>query len=486
MRRILRSALLLPIIVLLMTTACTAAHSPDGAGIPQTGSFSWLRISIPKTWQKTATDHWQGPLGAFAWMELRDSQGAGPGAVCLGEANRGKPQAYGAYPEIRDLALNDRPACLILPSPDQPAAQNGQALYLLWLPDSIQVNTILALHADRKNILSLVESLGFTGVPETATASVCDFSAADLPVQTAQTNGLRIEAYPLARGTGCTPTADPASFDRIVQSGPAGARAQQLKNRLYSSDRLAPINARLAPFGYAVQTYRTDTDVFRALRNGKEVRKNLSWLGPVTVRADGSDFLMPVVDGYNATDFLVSQAGVQPLEKIDQLVFDRAFPVFVGNDQISLAYDYEKIPRPTESPALLHVLKNGQVVDTYSVSGSSPAGGPVRGLWSWDGHWVIELPGIVVMDGEILNDRLGTPEMFTWRLLGDSPFYFYRKDGRIFATYNQQPMPVQYDEVISQSQLGANILLQMRTYEYGLAFYAREGDTWYYVVMETK
>jgi hypothetical protein len=485
MRRILLSVVWL-IALLLLVTACTASRTPRAADIPQTGSFSWLSISVPNAWQQTAPDHWQGPRGAFAWLELRDSQGAGSGAICMSEANRDKPQAYGTYPEIRDLALNDQPACLILPSPDQPASRNGEALYLLWLPDSIQPNGILALHADQQDILALVKSLGLTGLPETPTTAACDFTIADLPVQTAQVGGLRIEAYSLARGAGCTPTTDPLSFDKLVQSGSAGMRAEQLKKRLYSSGHLAQINARLAPFGYAVQTYRTDTDVFRVLYNGKEARKNLSWLGPVTVRADGGDFLMPIVDGYNATAFLVSQAGVQLLDKIDQLIFDRVFPVYVGSDQINLAYDYEKIPRPSESPALLNILKNGQVIETFSVSGSSPAGGPVRGLWSWNGHWVIELPGMIIMDGEILNDRLGSPEMFTWRLLGNQPFYFYRKDGRISANFNDQTLPIQYDEVIYQPQLGAQILLQMRMYDYGLAFYAREGETWYYVVMETQ
>jgi hypothetical protein len=157
----------------------------------------------------------------------------------------------------------------------------------------------------------------------------------------------------------------------------------------------------------------------------------------------------------------------------------------VGDDLISLAYDYEHYPRQVNNPALLNVARNEEVIDTWSVSGSTPDGGPARGLWAWEGHWLLELPGLLIEDGQILNDRLGYTEMFTWRLIDDQPFYFYRQDGQVHVSYAGQTLDLRYDEVIHQPLGGSAILLRLKAYENGLFFYARRGAVWYYVTIES-
>jgi hypothetical protein len=226
--------------------------------------------------------------------------------------------------------------------------------------------------------------------------------------------------------------------------------------------------------------------LFRVLRHGSVVRSELSWIGQISLSANGQVFFMPVVDSYDGSSFLIRPDGKHDQDVVNLLAFDLVFPVYAGSDRISLAYEYERIPRATGSPALLQVLKNDQVIETFSVSGANPASGPARGLWSWENHWILELPGLVLQDGAILNDRLGYPEMFTWRLLKDRPFYFYRKDGLVHAVYDDQVLPDPYDEVLSDPQWTKKILVQMHTYESGLVFFARRGPTWYYVVLEVE
>ena len=134
---------------------------------------------------------------------------------------------------------------------------------------------------------------------------------------------------------------------------------------------------------------------------------------------------------------------------------------------------------------MINISKNGQVIDTWSVSGSTLDGGPVRGLWAWQQHWLLELPGIVLEDGQSLNERLGYSEVFTWRLINDRPFYFFRKAGQVQLSYDEQVLAPVYNEVLYQPLGGSAILLELKAFETGLFFYARRGDTWYYVTIES-
>jgi hypothetical protein len=107
-------------------------------------------------------------------------------------------------------------------------------------------------------------------------------------------------------------------------------------------------------------------------------------------------------------------------------------------------------------------------------------------LWSWQDRWVMQLPGLVIEDGEILNDRLGCSEMFSWRLLREKPFYLCRQDGGIQTSYDQQPLSLSFDEVMHEPQIGSAALVQMRSYESGLAFLGRREGLWYFVVIEAE
>ncbi len=471
--------------VLYSLAACTGnVTSPTPTPAAASADFSWLRIIYPSGWRETSPGHYEGVDG-YAWLELRESSGAGPGAVCMSEANRDKPQAYGAYPEIRDIELAGHSACLILPSAGQPAGRRQESLYLLWLPASIRANTLLALHADREHILAISESIGFTRPLPTQPPSVCDFSIAGQAPHTSQQSGLSFDEYPIARGEDCSPLQQPEDFYQRIVSGAAADRAEAVRLKQFQSERLNRLNARLAPFSFQVETYQQNNKpLFRVLRHGTVVRAELSWVGPVSLSGNGQVFFMPVVDSYNGATYLIRPDGMHDQDEVNLLAFDLVFPVYAGPDRISLAYEYARIPRAIGSPALLQVLKNDQVIDTLSVSGATPASGPVRGLWSWQNHWILELPGLVLEDGAMLNDRLGYPEMFTWRLLKDRPFFFYRKANLVHAVYDGQTLPNPYDEVLADPQWTRNVLVQLRAYESGLVFFARRGDTWYYVVLE--
>lgn len=473
--------------------ATSQSQSPTPSGAVQTAGADWKKyadaalgvtFAYPPNWQEKSPGSFAGS-GGYARVELRASDGASTGAICQAEANHDKPQTYGAFPEIRDISQGNAPGCLILPSSDQSALRRGEALYLLWLPASVRKDTLWVLHADSQHIIALVKSLSL--IAPAASASHCDFQVKTLKVSTYQQAGLRIDEFPVASGTNCSPYQEAVGFNQVASQGAPAAAAAQVVQGQFAYARIARLNTRLAPFGYQVQTYvQSPQTLFRVVKAGKVLRSNIFWIGQLTVNTSGTDFILPIVDSYNSLTLIVRADGVHTVENWDLLLFDNVFPVFVGNDAISLEYDYQRIPRQSNDPALLQVKKNGQLIDTLSIDGTSPTRGPVRGLTAWNGHWILELPDYVIQDGQSLNEQLGYSDSFTWRLLGEKPFYFYQKSGQIHTSYNDQTLPLTYDAVIHAPQVSTALLLEMKAYSDGLLFYARRGDTWYYVTLRTE
>lgn len=465
----------------------TATAAPPITAEPLTEPGSdWLAHSVPGVqfalppgWQEQAAGRWQGPTG-FAHIEALPPGGA-PAAACILAANREKPGRYGQLPEIRDLYQDGQHiGCLVLPSPDQPVERAGESLLMVW-PPAQPPRPGWSFAADRMHIEAVASSLRLTGESPTAQ---CDLAPQPQTGQVVDSGGLRITEFAVAsapEGAVCDPLKSAMAFNAAAAGGEAAEITAQILAEQFSDTRLANLNARLAPFAVRI---RTSERRFVVEQRGEKLHSNLSWIGPLTVNASGSDFRLPVVDGYDAGTFVLSPGGLERQEAWDILLYDRVFPVFVGDDLISLAYDYERYLRQVNAPALLNVLRGGEVIETWSVSGATPDGGPARGLWAWDGRWLLELPGVLVEEGQILNDRLGYSEMFAWNLVGGQPFYFYREEGQVRISYSGETLPTTYDDVLYQPLGGSAILLRMKAYESGLFFYARRGGSWYYVTIQ--
>ena len=441
------------------------------------------QFAYPPTWSETEPGYLSGADG-YARVDVRSSEGAGPGALCQSEANRDKPETYGMAPEIRDMEIEGQPACVILPSGDQPSERAGEGLLLAWLPESLEgEEDVLAVRAGGGHLVAIAGSLTLAGT-EAEPTSNCDFSPAGGPVESIREGGLNVDLIPLADEAGCIPTLQAADFYPYIDSEEVTARLGYLRGLQSDSSRLNRLNGLLRPYNMNVQTY--DDGLFRLLQNGNTVRDNISWIGPFSASPDGSDFLLPMLDGYNATAYIAGPDGVEPLDDPDLLVFDNIFPVITDAGRVRLTYDTQTIPRSPGSPALLRVRRDGEEIALFSVSGSNPAAGPVRSFWSWQGSWYVQLPGLVMKDGAILNDELGCAEIFSWRLLRDRPFYLCRQDGSIHTVFDGQTLPLAFDEVIHEPQVGSAALLQMRGYESGLGFLARRNGLWVYVVIEAE
>jgi len=92
---------------------------------------------------------------------------------------------------------------------------------------------------------------------------------------------------------------------------------------------------------------------------------------------------------------------------------------------------------------------------------------------------VLELTGVVIQDGVNLNAKFGYEKIFGWQLLNNKPFYFFKKNGLIQASYANEIIPLQYEELIHDRccEQAVNNLQGDDAMVWYLAW--RDG-TWYY------
>jgi hypothetical protein len=161
------------------------------------------------------------------------------------------------------------------------------------------------------------------------------------------------------------------------------------------------------------------------------------------------------------------------------------------------------------------VERDGQVIYRIYTGPASPIIS-LRGLRSFtlcttcDKHWVLEIAfidrkmngtgiddqgiGQLVEDGTLINKKYGYEAVFNFQTLGSKPFYFFQRTpsvkstGTIDAWYNGQIIPLGFDEIPHYGCGGKNTrtygsasVLNPRGWADRLVFFARRGQTWYFV-----
>lgn len=105
-------------------------------------------------------------------------------------------------------------------------------------------------------------------------------------------------------------------------------------------------------------------------------------------------------------------------------------------------------------------------------------------LLSWNGHWLLEFDGDVILDGESLKKRGGYAEVFDWMLVGGEPFFFFVKDGRTGISHRGEVLALTYDHVLHGGCCEPAAYNPQST-SWGVRFHARRGVTWFYVEIST-
>lgn len=141
---------------------------------------------------------------------------------------------------------------------------------------------------------------------------------------------------------------------------------------------------------------------------------------------------------------------------------------------ITLEQDYS-----STGQAAAVVRVDGQEVYRYNLllhAGSTK----IFGVWNWAGRWVLEVNGVLVVEGEIYNELAGYQEIFNFHILNGKPFFFFVKDGQTGIFYDGSAWPAQFEYVYhgaccepAIANPGGNDAM--------VWFYALQQDWWDYV-----
>lgn len=120
---------------------------------------------------------------------------------------------------------------------------------------------------------------------------------------------------------------------------------------------------------------------------------------------------------------------------------------------------------------------------------------PLRSLWVDGDNWILEIAfvkniidgnsitsvavGQIYRDGVLLNAKLGYEEMFGFQFLDGKPFYFYKNDGLIHLSYNNEDLPVVYDEIPHYRCCSGAALNPIAGLNW-IGFFGQRNGVWFY------
>lgn len=178
--------------------------------------------------------------------------------------------------------------------------------------------------------------------------------------------------------------------------------------------------------------------------------------------------------------------------------FQHGMSVQIGSDKIVALETFTNIEsnRGTFQKVTVRVSRNEEIIYSIPAGDGSPIT-TIRGLWAYSNHWVLEIAyvteiissqnevsikssGKIVQDGELLNDQYRYEEAFGFQLMNGKPFYFFKRDGQIEVSYDNQEIQLDYDQ-IPHYQCCSGAQINPKVSQNMIAYFAQRNDKWYYV-----
>jgi len=285
-----------------------------------------------------------------------------------------------------------------------------------------------------------------------------------------QVDSLTVEQYPVV----ATGVDTPDHLEYLQRLGQGTLQKRAAWRSVSPSVRIDHANAILGRFGYRLllkQKAGDDTTYYDLLRGESPVKSDFTFFSTPSVNDKGTDFALIVED--KDSIYLVRNGSATPWEASQHAY---TFPVFAGDDLVSVMVDETNAPEET-----LSVLRGDKPVFSLTVPGPTVSN-PVKKLAAWNGHWVLEVDGQVWVEGQNLGRQQGYAEVFGWQLLAGKPFYFYRPsaNGPIRLSYDGRDLPLSYDEVIHY-QCCEPAIFNVQGNDSMVWFHASRDGKWYYV-----
>lgn len=157
---------------------------------------------------------------------------------------------------------------------------------------------------------------------------------------------------------------------------------------------------------------------------------------------------------------------------------------------------------PTPQPGSLgtiaiEVLLDDELIYTADGGKGNTPFYNLQGLWQYNDHWVLEhiyvtvtvdekgntvdnVVGQVIRDGVLLNKEYSYEEVFGFQLMKGKPFFFFKEDGNIGISYDDQNFMLGFEEIL-RYKCCSPAELNPRQFQNMVSFFARKGETWYYM-----
>jgi hypothetical protein len=391
------------------------------------------------------------------------------GRACEWEANT--PARYGAGPQIESASIGQHLVCLVHPSEGA-----GQAALVFQDRDG----KLAILRVSPASLTLIARTLSFswpeaqaTEEPLTTTVSVTASSNA----VTKPLGSLTLEEYAVVASSEDTPT-----HMEFNQRMPAEVFAKRAAWRDFTwQGRLDENNRQLVPYGYRLETKMTADGQDRAVlyQGDTLVISDLTYVFPVSAyhaEQGKGDFAMIVEESHS--QYWLVRSGSKELWDFSE--HGSTQPILTSGGQlIDMVRKAGVIGEGVMFDTVI-LRQDGQPFFTYVVM-PNPVEEPVKGLWSWQGGWALEVNGTLIVNGANWNQKeIGAEEIFGFEMIDDKPFFFFRRDGKVSIWYDGQTLPVTYDDVIHYRccEPGA---FNPRTSTSMVAFYALRDGVWYYI-----
>lgn len=472
-----RSATITPLATRVQTTS-DPPYDPPADWVLQPDGNLGFAMKLPNNWELVESQSWGGKSGALSY-QIRGNHFAGPNAICQMEVNR-NPN-LGSQPTLQ-LWNNNQGfyGCEILPSAD---AMDPNAMLLAWYPNSNETSVILEFKLTPRYVNPIKNSLQ----PWESSPTISPVDSSSTPVvnyQVMEYAGLRFEEFYVTSEEWYRKH-DVEAFASLL---PGEARERQGEIQNNWKKPIPFINQQLASFGVQINGCSASSCNALTLELGEKYgeQKSISILriGDLVINQSGTRFFLPVYELNTYKRYLVSE---EMIEYMDFSPFYSSLGhvptyAFLGDDLIQLAYDQDYLAGAGYSLGL-QVMRNDQLIFTYTVLPPNPASGPVRGLYVHDNHWYLEVADLLIRDGVELNDDATASEIFSFHFLNEKPFYFYRQEEDLHITYNGETLPITYQRVIHEPMCCSGGMVNMTLAQEALGFYALRDGKWYYVVI---
>lgn len=155
----------------------------------------------------------------------------------------------------------------------------------------------------------------------------------------------------------------------------------------------------------------------------------------------------------------------------------RVNPIFVGEDLLIASF------QETEQGIFAVVKKGEEVLYTSPQTTYGPETCPIDFFRAWNDHWILQIDGQVIMDGQPLGMENGYLKAFNWHLIQGKPLYLFQKGDSYGVWFDGEELPLEYD-AIAQSRCNAGAYLYP-FYAGGVdgkvSFYGQKNGGWYFV-----